>query len=196
MTNRITYKGYDQLLRNASAVEKKVIPAATARVLNRTAITVRNESAKDVVKDGGFKIGDVKKKIKIFRAKANKLFVEIVAIGRPIGLIHFDARQRKKGVSAKAWGQRKIYRGTFIAKTKTRSRGEEEFRTTGRQVFTRKNNVNSLPVKKLHGPGIANTIAQDHIVRNIGRIAQQRIAALFPKEIAFRVERATKGRKR
>lgn len=196
MTNRITYNGYDQLLRNASAVEKKVIPAATARVLNRTAITVRNESAKDVVKDGGFKIGDVKKKIKIFRAKANKLFVEIVAIGRPIGLIHFAARQRKKGVSAKAWGQRKIYRGTFIAKTKTRSRGEEEFRTTGTQVFTRKPGASRLPIKKLHGPGIADTISQQHIVSRMGGVVRSNIARLLPKEIAFRVERATKGRKR
>ena len=31
-----------------------------------------------------------------------------------MSLIKFGARQTKKGVSAKAWGKRKIYRGAFI----------------------------------------------------------------------------------
>ena len=29
-------------------------------------------------------------------------------------VIEFGARQTKKGISAKAWGKRKVYRGTFF----------------------------------------------------------------------------------
>lgn len=195
MRSRVTYKGYDQFIRNKTALEKKLMPAANARVLNRTATKIRAVSARDVVKDGGFKLRDVTKKIRIFRATVKKQFAEIVAIGKPVGLIHFDARQRKKGVSAKAWGSRKIYKGTFIAKAKTRVKGEEGFRATGNQVFARKSD-RSLPLKKLHGPGIANTIAQEHIVANVARLAQANIAKLLPKELAFRMERSLKGRKR
>ena len=77
--------------------------------------------------------------------------------GDPVRLILYSASQRHRkvkgayrgaGVTAKAWGVKKLYKSAFIANIKYAGGGE----TSG--VFTRKSD-DSLPIKQLYGAGLA-----------------------------------------
>ena len=62
----------------------------------------------------GLKAGVVGKKIKKDKARKGDETHSIHIKSGYINAIEFGARQTKKGVSAKIWGVRKIYRGAFI----------------------------------------------------------------------------------
>lgn len=183
----------DRLITNIRAVEREVYPKAASRALNRTATSVRTQASRSVAKAMGLTIAPVRKKFFIEKAKPSRLTAIVSAVGRPISLIHFAARQVRKGVTAKAWGKRKLYRGAFIAKAKTRSAGEEEFRPTADQVFVREGKMR-LPIKKLWGPGIPQTLAEPEIQTEIEKQVLTQLPQRIEKEIAFYAARELKRR--
>lgn len=111
-------------------------------------------------------------------SKPSTLSATVLGRGAPIALYKFKARQTRKGVSASAWGTRRVYPGTFIATMKSGHTGV--FRRTGPKRF---------PIKELWGAGIAKTMAQDAVLEALRVEAQDRLLVNVTRQLkryAFR----------
>jgi hypothetical protein len=131
------------LQKELTKTKRTIIPKAVQRALNRTGQQVQSSATRQVAKDMGIKQKDAKPAIK--RSRATKLIqkVEITARGRPLNLMRFGARQTKKGVSARPWGKRRIFKGAWIG-------------NDNRTVFKRVGKSRQ-PIRGMYGPGIAKS---------------------------------------
>jgi hypothetical protein len=163
-----------------NALERDAYPQAVARTLNRVSSSVRSASAKHIAPMMNAKQSDIKRNMVIEKAYKNKLWATITAIGKPLKLIAFKARQTAKGVVAKAWNINKLYRGTFIAPVRRGS--------SNNAVYTRKTK-HSLPVKALYGPGIAQLFKKSENIQIMTSTVKQRLVNEFKNNIQYYASR-------
>lgn len=173
----------DRLLATLNELQREAAPSAMARAMNRTGTTVRTGAVRTIAKRMGLKAGDVRKGVTFIKASRTNLRVIIRASGRPLPLYAFQARQTKRGVSARAYGQRRTYPGTFIARMPNGKIG----------VFVRKRS-SRLPIKQLFGPGLAGTAAQDDVVEAIQRDWARLLPERFVRELRFYTDRLASKR--
>lgn len=160
-------------------IQREAFPQAAARSVNRTAQSVESHAISDVAKQGGIRRKDVRSSFTRSRATNTHWVAVISATGRPIALINFNARQIRKGVSAKAWGQRKVYKGVFIAKMKSGHIGVYKREGKGR-----------LPIKELWGPSVPKLMADAAIATPLAEFGRQRLAKELEANLAYYVKRA------
>ena len=135
----------------ALGIIKRAGPVAQMRSLNRAISTGRTHLSRIVSKDMGLKVGVVKKKMILAKAKKSLLRAAISASTKRIPLIDFGARGpepsfgKGKGVSAKTGPSRKRYPNAFIATVSSGHRGVFQRSAKGR-----------LPVRELRGPSIGH----------------------------------------
>lgn len=153
----------------------RVVEKAAVRSLNRTNDSVATIARKLIAKDMGIPAKAVR--VGMFKLKAirHKLTASTIARGRPINLIRFKARQTKKGVSASAWGKRKVYKGTFIA-------------NKGRTVFKRKGKARA-PIRGVWGPSIPKTMLEDYIVKAMQETANTQWQKNFARDLNYFMSR-------
>ncbi len=171
------------LQKQLSNLERKTYPQALARTLNRVAESSKVASAKHIAPLMNTKQSYVKRNIPIEKAHRSKLWATIRAIGKPLKLIAFKARQTAKGVVSKAWGVSKLYRGTFIAPIRHGS--------SSNTVYSRKTK-HSLPVKALYGPGIAQLFKKPDNIQLMMATVKQRLATEFKNNLQFYARRLMK----
>jgi len=154
---------------------RKAVNKAATRSLNRTVKQVNASAAKRISKIIGLKVKDVKDKLIIFKASHRKLTAVIEATGKAMNLIRFGAKQVKKGVSAKAWGKRKVYKGAFIA-------------NKGKTVFKRTSS-NRLPIKPVYGPDIPHTFIDEEVQKEMETTANKRWPINFSQDLKYYLSR-------
>ena len=159
-----------------NALEQQAYPQAVARTINRVASSVRTASAKHIAPQMNAKQSDIKRNMVIEKSYKNKLWATITAMGKPLKLIVFKARQTAKGVVSKAWNVSKLYRGTFIAPVRHGS--------SNNAVYVRKTK-HSLPVKQLWGPGIAQLFKKPENIAIMQDTMRMRLTTEFKNNIAF-----------
>lgn len=172
-----------QLSKQLTGLERQAYPQAVARSLNRVASSAKSASGKYIAPQMNAKQADIKRNMVIEKAYKNKLWASVTAIGRPLKLIAFKARQTAKGVVAKAWGVSKLYKSTFIAPVKHGS--------SNNTVYTRKTK-HSLPVKALYGPGIAQLFKKLDNIQIMQSTVRQRLANEFKNNLQFYARRFIK----
>lgn len=161
----------DAIVKELNRLQREVVPKATARALNRTITTVNNEAARAISKRTGMGVRSIKEKLRIYKAGPHKLVAEIVAPKHAPNLIRYGARRTKKGVSAKAWNQRKVYKHTFIA-------------NDGRTVFARVGKAR-LPIKPIYGPSLPRTFVKQAIREVMEKVGAERFPIEFTRELRF-----------
>jgi hypothetical protein len=152
-------------------IQAKAIRNATRKALNRSAGTIRTRAGREVAKDMGLKVRDVRESTDVRRARRTELKTTITARGRPLNLIRFRAREAKgkvRGVRAKAWGVARFYPGMWIG-------------NGGRTVFVRTNR-GSRKVRGGFGPGVANTFLE--------RVRSPEFRALYAERFRLELDRA------
>lgn len=172
-----------KLQQQLSALERDAYPKAIARTLNRVAESSKVASAKHIAPLMNAKQSDIKRNMPLEKAYKNKLWATITAIGRPLKLIAFKAKQTAKGVVSKAWGVSKLYKGTFIAPIRHGS--------ISNTVYTRKTK-HSLPVKALYGPGIAQLFKKPDNIELMISTVKQRFVNEFKNNLQFYAKRLVK----
>jgi len=180
-------RGIPELKKKLSFLELQAFPRAMSKALNSTATTVRAEQARAIKESMGLgRVGDVKRRITIRRAKPSDLRARLEYRGRPLGLESFKARQLKAGVKARAWGGQRLYPGTFIVNIN----GEKVFRRQ-RQGGRR---VGRLPIQRLFGPGIANTAAKPEIAKIREKTVADVLTARLRSNLDFEVSKIVRRR--
>lgn len=153
----------------------KVVDRASVRSLNRTNDQVGTIARRLIAKEMGLPVKAVRAGMFKIRASRKKLSASTVAKGRPLNLIRFNARQTKRGVSANAWGKRKIYKGLFIA-----NQGRTVFKRTSKQ---------RLPIRSRWGPSIPKTMLENAIVKAMAQTAATQWQKNFARDLQFYLNR-------
>ena len=90
-------------------------------------------------------------------------------------LVEFDARQTKKGVTAKAWGKRKLYSGTFFG------RG----RNSGKKLVFKKRRDDPKKIKAVYGGSLPREWEHKDMIKIFNKTIKKRYPILFKQAINF-----------
>lgn len=120
-------------------------PKAIARALNRASVSTRTIMVRRVAQDIGLKVGDVKKVFTEQSATPENLTARVIVRSKRIPLMAWNARQTRRGVTARLPGGAGRYPHAFLATMPTGHRG----------VFQRKR-PSRLPIRELRGPSITH----------------------------------------
>jgi hypothetical protein len=135
-------------------------PQCIARALNRAGVTTRTLMVRTTARHLRVKNAVVQQAVRINEARPSRLRVHVLAVGRPLSLVHFNAsgpmpsRGRGRGVSATLPHGRVRYPRAFLAKG--RSGNLHVFERAGTQRKSRGAWSANLPIKKVTGPSIAD----------------------------------------
>jgi len=156
---------YKQALRLASEAGRKIIPRLCSMALNKAARSVRTISTRESAKAMGIKPSAVRRVFGVTLSYPKMAVMEAqvwINQKKPLFLSGFlSVRQTASGVRVKAWGESKVYRGTFLVTMKSGHRG----------VFARKKiegaRVDRLPVHELYGPPVRYGFLHDRVQRSM-----------------------------
>ena len=174
-----------KLTKKLGILDPKVVRKATSSALNKTGSTIRAKAKRRIARLTGIKQAALNTKkiggkpgIWFDKARSNKLVAEVGARGGARNLVHFAARATRAGISAAAWGRRKIYRGTFLA-----NQGRTVFKRTGKA---------RLPIEPVWGPSISRTWLNAKLTAVYKRVARRRFSEVFPRELRFFANKASR----
>ena len=108
----------NQAIRNVRHLHRHYVKKALVTSLNKVGKEVMTQAKRELAGATGLKVGRVAKKFKKDKATKHDETFSLWVRGRRLNLVEFDARQTKKGVTAKAWGKRKLYPNTFFGSGK------------------------------------------------------------------------------
>ena len=169
------------VMRDLDAIERKVLPRALDRSINRIGGTANTLLRRGIAKEAG--ITQAKLKTRGFfsqvRSTIRTLTFSLIVKYGSIPLKDFNPRQTKQGVTAKAWNTRKVYDGAFVVDS------------LGRHVFVRKTKKR-LPIKKLYGPIPARLAEEDSITSSIQSMIKQKLPTELFRNIEYYARRELK----
>lgn len=162
---------FSNALQVAAAFEKasREVPKAMEQVMNDVAEMTLAAAPQEIKRAGyGFPEADVRRALRIEPASAGRLVARVVASGRPMPLIKFDAQQTSTGVSVSVLNGRKTITGAFIARMPGGHEG----------VFVRERAAGGKSrVRELYGPSVANGLANPAVQQAL----QMNVAKHLPK---------------
>lgn len=152
-----------------SKLHKPLLKAA-ARAINRAADSTAVASAREISKATKIKQREVKGRLRVSGATAQRLLAIVSAYPYSPNLKNFRPTQNKRGVAASAWERRKTYKGAFIH-PKTGS------------VVSRVGE-GRFPLKGLRGPSVPSTFLTRRVVQVMERTALETFQKRFGLELA------------
>ena len=168
-----------QALKDLGYVHKKYIPKAMVTALNKVGKEVVTKAKRELKEVTGLKAGTVAKQITKDKARRGDEEYTIRIKSKSLNLIEFNARQTKRGVSAKAWGNRKIYRGAFIGSG----------RNSGKQLVFKKVR-GSKQIKAVHGASLPREFERQDMESLFNKKIKTRFPILFKGALDFRLMKA------
>lgn len=152
----------------------KQVNLAAARAINRALTSGRSVATKEISKRSGITPQRaIRDRLHIRKATPVRLLGEIGAERYTPNLARFNPRQTKAGVTASAWGKRKVYRGTFLG-------------NLGRTVFKRVGKARK-PIKPVWGPRMHRQFVMQEVKRAIDLVARNRFVTEFRRELRVRI---------
>jgi hypothetical protein len=153
-----------QTAKNMRAAPKQ-IDKAIMRTINWAGARGFTQVRKTLATQTGIRQADLTRSrgIRAIGAKPGRLEYQVVSRSKWTPLSYFNPVQRNRGVSARPWGKRRIFKGTFTATTPTGHLGVFVRVMGGRRVKRRKMGpegrpvvyYSQLPIRALWGPSIA-----------------------------------------
>ena len=95
-------------------------------------------------------------------------------------VIEFGARQTKKGVSAKVWGKRRVYKHAFIGSGKN----------SGKHLVFGKSKRNQKKLKALHGASLPREFHRQDMEKIFNKKIKTRFPILFKRALEFHLMKA------
>ena len=174
------YSNMKEAMRNLGTVHKKYVQKALVTALNKVGAEVVTQAKRELKDATGLKAGTVGKKIAKDKARRGDEEYTIRIKSRYLNLIEFGARQTKKGVSAKAWGKRKLYKHAFIGSG----------RNSRKQLVFGKTRGNPKKLKALHGPSLPREFHRQDMESLFNKKIKTRFPILFKRALDFHLMKA------
>lgn len=165
------------LLHNAMlALGRDKANHAWRRAINHTASKSKTQVIRNTAKQAGVTQSLIRKRraIRLRRANYSDLQAFIIAEGSHMSLKDFKPTQLKKGVKASPWGQRKLFKSTFIVDK------------LGSHVFVRTSKAR-LPIEKMYGPAIPKEMMRPEVTQEWMKLVE----SVFPKRVEHELHRIT-----
>jgi len=169
-----------EVMRKLRNVPRKYVQKTLVTSLNKVGAEVVTQAKKELAGATGLKQSVVNKKIKKQKAKKGEETYSIHIKSRYLNAIEFGARQTKKGVSAKIWGKRKIYRGAFIGSG----------RNSGKQLVFKKSKRNPKRIEALHGASLPREFERQDMAKIFNKKIKTRFPILFKRALDFHLMKA------
>jgi len=169
----------DRAMRGLWNVKTKYIQKALVTSLNKIGAEVFTQAKRELKDATGLKVGVVAKKITKDKARRGDEEYTIRIKSKYLNLIEFNARQTKRGVSAKAWGNRKIYRGAFIGSG----------RNSGKQLVFKKVR-GSKQIRAVHGASLPREFERQDMEKIFNKKIKTRFPILFKRAVEFQMMKA------
>jgi len=169
-----------EALRNLGTVHKKYVQKALVTALNKVGAEVVTQAKRELKDATGLKAGVVAKKTKKDKARRGDEEYSIFIKSRYLNVIEFGARQTKRGVSAKVWGKRKIYRGAFI----------NSGRNSGKQLVFKKRKDDPKRIEALHGASLPREFQRQDMEKIFKKKIKTRFPILFKRAVEFQMMKA------
>ena len=173
----------DRAMRGLWNVKTKYIQKALTTSLNKIGAEVFTQAKRELRDATGLKAGVVAKGLKKDKARKGDETYSIFIKSRYKNVIKFGARQTKKGVSAKVWGKRRIYKGAFIGSG----------RNSGKQLVFGKSKRKKNKLKALHGASLPREFHRGDMEKIFNKKIKTRFPILFKRALEFHLMKA-KGR--
>ena len=170
----------DRAMRGLWNVKTKYIQKAMVTALNKVGAEVVTQAKRELKDATGLKAGVVGKKIKKDKARNGDETYSIHIKSRYLNVIEFGARQTKKGVSAKVWGKRKVYRGAFIGSG----------RNSGKQLVFKKRKNAPKRIEALHGASLPREFERQDMAKIFNKKIKTRFPILFKRAMDFHLMKA------
>ncbi len=158
---------------------------AVARAVNRTVKGVRTDAVKAAIREYSIKPPIVRKSIKVEQALNGSLEAAAIATGKRIPLIHFEARPKQpggrrpiKGVSVQVKKERKVLKGSFLARLKSGHVG----------VFQREGD-DRLPIEEKRSLAVPQMLENQDVIEEIQEKAENRFDKSLSHEIDFALQK-------
>ena len=169
-----------EAMRKLRNIPKKYVAKALVTALNKVVAEVFTQAKRELRDATGLKAGVVAKKIKKDKARRGDEEYSIFVKSRYLNVIEFGARQTKRGVSAKVWGKRKIYRGAFI-------RGG---RNSGKRLVFKKLKGDPKRIEALHGASLPREFHRQDMEKIFKKKIKTRFPILFKRAVEFQMLKA------
>ena len=173
----------DKAMRGLWNVKTKYIQKALVTSLNKIGAEVFTQAKSELKDATGLKVGVVAKGLKKDKARRGDETYSIHINSRYLNVIEFGARQTKRGASAKVWGKRKVYRGTFIGSG----------RKSGKQLVFKKRKNNPKRIEAVHGASLPREFERQDMAKIFNKKIKTRFQILFKRALDFHLMKA-KGR--
>ena len=174
----------DRAMRGLWNVKTKYIQKALTTSLNKIGAEVFTQAKRELRDATGLKAGVVAKGLKKDKARKGDETYSIFIKSRYKNVIEFGARQTKKGVSAKVWGKRRVYKGAFIGSG----------RNSGKQlVFARTSGATKsgkIRIKALHGASLPREFHRGDMEKIFNKKIKKRFPILFKRALEFHLMKA------
>jgi len=171
---------FKKALRDIGNVPRKYVQKAMVTALNKMGKEVMTQAKRELKDATGLKAGVVAKKIQKDKARRNDNTYSIFIKSRYLNVIEFGARQTKRGVSAKVWGKRKIYRGAIIGSG----------RNSGKQLVFKKRSDNPKKIRALHGASLPREFHRQDMESIFKKKIKTRFSILFKRAVEFHMLKA------
>ena len=171
---------FKKALRDIGNVPRKYIQKAMVTALNKMGKEVMTQAKRELKNATGLKAGVVGKKIKKDKARKGDETYSIHIKSRYLNVIEFGARQTKRSVSAKVWGKRKVYRGTFIGSG----------RNSGKQLVFKKSKRNPKRIEAVHGASLPREFERQDMAKLFNKKIKTRFPILFKRAVEFHLMKA------
>lgn len=147
-------------LKRVSPNQRRKVIRFASMSLNRAAQSSTTQVVRKLSTATGAKQKAIRKRISIVKANQFRLIAKLKAKDRPMNTIEFvvpskqfvGAFRKQKGVTAKPWGKRRTYPGTFIGKG----------RNSGKLLVFIRSSKKASGIRGHHGPQIPREFIKDY----------------------------------
>lgn len=171
--------------RQLKRLGREGVQQALVSAVNHTGDRATTQVRRAVAKQTGMVYGKVRSATTSYKATYSRPVYEIVGRGLHEGLIHFSAVERVSGVSARPWGKRRVFAGTFIANA-VDSGSPQVFRRTGEFSYPSKGRYAGMrreKIEKLWGPSIPREMLRGLVPYQFNATVRERMPARVKHEV-------------
>jgi hypothetical protein len=148
------------------------MPAAISRALNRAGDMATTAIGRTLAHETGIAVGAAREAMSQKRSTPGDLEYVITIEGDFLPLSEFSPHETKKGISARPWGERRVFPSTFFIP----GASGHVFARAGRERF---------PIRELWGPSLAREVERGQTEQ----VARDTVAEAFPRRLLHEVQR-------
>jgi len=184
------------LAKKIGKINEKVVRASANAAINKAASEIKTKAALEISKETDIKpVLKIRKALSIQRSRVGTLTAVVTARSIHNNLIQYagasktklKAFRKEKGVTAKAWGKEKTYKGTFVVRGK--NSGKLVVVTRKKSASRSGGQWNKGWSRSIYGPSIPKTFSEQKINSILIKHGREEFSKEFERQVRWRMNK-------